>query len=132
MSDDQEWFTHESFDGDTTEIAFATPTGNVRCAVTDGVFSPPAGVRLHTSFRRAAPPAEARELLRQQKIEALRAEAQKLGLDLSALAGPTEAGASEPPSPTQEPAAAPPRQVPVIGQQQRPPVRQGPPAGPRR
>lgn len=76
----EQWYTHPAFNDSTTEISIAGPHGNIRCPVVERVFCPPEGLRLHKAFRVATPPAQAREMLRRQKIAALQEEAAALGI----------------------------------------------------
>ncbi len=103
----QEWFTHPSFTDSTDSISFAGERGHVRCQVIERVFCVPEGVRLHSSFVRAAPPAEAREMLRRQRLAEMREELRRLGLsrhDRAARLGPPRAAGARAPG---EEAAAP-------------------------
>ena len=104
-----DWFTHPSFDDSTTEISFTTASGPIRCPVVERVFFAPENVRLHSSFRRAAPPAEAREMLRRQKIAELKEQAAKLGLSVADLfpgaADPEDGSAEATSAPVEAPVA---------------------------
>ncbi len=104
-----DWFTHPAFDDTTEEITFSTAKGPVRCPVVERVFCAPEGVRLHQAFERAAPPAEAREILRRQKIAELRAQVAALGLSADDLlvAGQDAPEAPSAPAVPSLPAAAP-------------------------
>lgn len=101
------------------QICIAGPNGPIHRTVVDGAFEWPDELGApHSRYEVTDPSPEARERRRQEQIEALEAEAERLGYRLAQLREqgvapppPTPPSPVAPPRPIQAPAAIPPIQA---------------------